>query len=148
MIAGGTIAGTTTVGLVAAAPVQAAPALGAGVQTVCVSGTHGRYARLTLLDANRHRLAVFHVRKGCLTFRADKDLPSGIYRIKHRAPNGHLTGHVMRSGGFVNPDGSAGSAASRDRNPPHLRKVKSAEIELGPTFFGTLNFSSVKKRHH
>jgi hypothetical protein len=147
LIASGTIATMAGAGLVAAAPAQAAPTLEGGVQRVCVSGTHGKYARLALLDAHRQVLAIYHVRSGCLTFRVGDNLPPGTYRIKHRAPKGRLTGRVDTSGGFVNPDGSAGSATSRDRGPVHLKKVKSATFEIGPTLFGSVSFNSVRNRH-
>jgi hypothetical protein len=148
VFAGGTAAVLIAGALAASGPAQAEPTSNAGVQRICVNGTHGKYARLTLLSAGHHVLTVFRLREGCVAFRVGDKLPAGTYRIKHRAPQGRLTGRVSVSGGWESPDGTAGSAISRDKRPPHLKKVKSATFEMGPTLFGVISFDSVKNRNH
>lgn len=132
--------------LAAPSPSAQAASTAAGVQTVCVSGTQGKYARLALLNKKRERLAIYHVRRGCLTFRVGESLPAGEYIIRHRAPRGRLTGSVHTSSGSESPDGTAISGTSLDRNQP-LRKVKARGFEMHPTAFGSISFHSVKNRH-
>ncbi len=147
------VAGATSVALVggltliatASPSAQAASAYSVGVQKVCVAGTQGKYARLTLLRKNGEVLATYHVRRGCLTFRVGESLPPGQYVIRHHAPRGRLTGRVESSGGFRNPDGGEGSATSRDRRPPVKKKMKSRGFAMDPYQFGSITFRSVGK---
>jgi hypothetical protein len=122
-----------------------------GKAHLCVSGTHGKFARLAVLDRHHHVVKVFHLRKGCRTFRLGVDLKKGTYTVKHRAPKGRLTREVTRD--YLWCDANGGcliGAATRDPHyvPPPAKKVKAIKFRVNRQSAVTVEFHSVKNRRH
>jgi hypothetical protein len=150
-LVGGGVSAALMLGLMAlgGGSAEAAPAdeRDFGVEVVCVKNNQGGFSRLALLNDDRELLKVYHLRRGCLTFRVGEDLPAGSYIIRHRAPKGRLTGAVTTSGFSGRPGGPQISGISVDGRSPSLKKVKSRPFGLGPNSGGSIVFSTVKNRH-
>jgi hypothetical protein len=143
------LAGFDTPALAAADARAASVTEDLGKAQICVSGTHGRFARLALLDRDRHVVTVFHLRKGCRTFRLGADLSAGTYVVKHRAPRGRLTRETYSDYLWCDENGGCLiSAVSRDRNyvPPPAKKVKAVKFTVDEHSAVTVGFRSVKAR--
>jgi hypothetical protein len=104
-------------GAVVTAPAFAAPDARTASLQICVRGTHGHPATITISRAGA-KVRSFRL-AGCTT----KKVPVGKYKVTQKAPRGYRTAAVFGESGLVGTDSGQISAAYARRVKPTKRTV-------------------------